>query len=132
MGGTFDPIHFGHLAVAEEARAELGLHRVLFIPAARQPLKTHQPHAEAAHRLAMVQHACASNHAFEPSPIEIDRGGPSYTVDTLAALHSDVAELYLLLGADAAAGLPRWRDAGRIGSLARIVIVARPGVAPAW
>src|SRR3712207_2593330 len=86
MGGTFDPIHYGHLAIAEEARVALKLDRVLFIPAAYQPLKQHQPRVHSVDRYAMVELACMGNPYFEPCDIEIKRAGPSYTASTLAAL----------------------------------------------
>lgn len=132
LGGTFDPIHYGHLAIAEEARVALRLQRVLLIPAAQQPLKLHRSAAPAEHRLAMTRLACAGNSAFEPSPIEIERSGVSYTVTTLEQLHSDnLGELHFILGADALADLARWHAAERILTLARIVAVGRPGWAPA-
>ncbi len=127
LGGTFDPIHYGHLAIAEEARAVLRLDRVLFIPAAQQPLKRGSHVATPEQRFEMVRLACASNDAFEVSRIELDRPGPSYTVDTLEALHrAGLGELYFILGGDALAELPRWYAAPRILELARIVAVARP------
>lgn len=129
-GGTFDPIHFGHLAVAEDARAALGLSRLLVVPAARQPLKGHSQGAGPAHRLAMARLACADNPAFSVDAAEIERPPPSYTVDTLAALHERLGpgvELWFILGADAARDLPRWHRADQIVRLARLAIVARPG-----
>ena len=86
LGGTFDPIHHGHLAIAEEAREALGLERVLFVPAAASPFKTSRPVTDAAHRLAMVEAAIEGNPAFACSRLEVDRPGASYTVDTLADL----------------------------------------------
>jgi nicotinate-nucleotide adenylyltransferase len=129
LGGTFDPIHYGHLAIAEEARVTLGFEQVLFVPAARQPLK-HGEHAASPHqRLEMARLACANNRAFAVSPIEVERDGPSYTSDTLEALEAaGLGELHFILGADAAADLYRWRAAERIVALARIVAVSRPGV----
>lgn len=129
LGGTFDPIHFGHLAIAEEARVALRLDRVLLIPAGRQPLKPNQPAAGAEHRLAMVRLACAGNPAFVASDIEIRRPGPSYTVTTLEALHAaGEDELHFIIGADALADFSRWYAAQRILALAQIVVVLRPGV----
>jgi nicotinate-nucleotide adenylyltransferase len=128
LGGTFDPIHYGHLAIAEEARVALGFERVLFIPAARQPLKRGAHSATPQQRLEMVRLACLGNAAFEASPLEIERAGPSYTVDTLEELHaSQSGEFHFIVGADAAADLYRWRAAGRIVVLARIVVIGRPG-----
>lgn len=130
LGGSFDPIHYGHLAIAEEARVALGLEQVLFIPAAQQPFKQGQHTATAEARLAMVQLACADNPAFAVSAIEIERAGPSYTAVTLAALRERYdAELYLILGADSLADLPRWYQAQRVVELARIIAVGRPGAA---
>jgi nicotinate-nucleotide adenylyltransferase len=130
LGGTFDPIHYGHLAIAEEARVVLRLDRVLFIPVARQPLKQDGHVASPAQRLAMARIACAGNSAFEVSSIEIDRQGPSYTADTLAALHNaGLGELYFIMGADAVADLHRWHAAEQIIALARIVAAGRPGFA---
>jgi nicotinate-nucleotide adenylyltransferase len=129
-GGTFDPIHFGHLAVAEEARAALELSRVLIVPAARQPLKGHSQGAAPAHRLAMARLACADNGALAVDPIEIERPPPSYTIDTIAALRKRLGahvELWFILGADAARDLPRWHRADQIVGLARLAIVGRPG-----
>jgi nicotinate-nucleotide adenylyltransferase len=130
LGGSFDPIHYGHLAIAEEARAVLRLDRVLFIPAARQPLKTAAHIASPEMRLEMACLACTGNGAFQVSPIEIERSGPSYTVATLEALRDALGgELFFILGADALADLPRWRAAPRIIELAGIVAIRRPGFA---
>lgn len=131
-GGTFDPIHFGHLAVAEDARCALGLSRVIIVPAARQPLKGHAQGAGPAHRLAMARLACADNPAFAVDSSEIERPPPSYTIDTLSELRrrlGPAVELWLILGADAARDLPRWHQAARIVELARLAIVGRPGAA---
>ena len=127
FGGSFDPIHYGHLAIAEDARLALGLERVIFMPAARQPLKQGQHGAAPEARLAMVRLACAANPAFEVSALEIERAGPSYTITTLEALGAERGEPVLLLGADAAADLPRWRAAGRVAALARLAVIERPG-----
>ncbi|SRR6266545_6204470 len=129
LGGSFDPIHYGHLAIAEEARVALGLDRVLLVPAARQPLKGGRHAAAPEHRLAMARLACSFNDAFEVSTIELDRPGPSYTVTTLEALRAAFdGQMFFILGADALADLPRWHAAARIVELARIVAVARPAV----
>lgn len=127
FGGSFDPIHYGHLAIAEDARLALGLERVIFMPAARQPLKQGQHGATPETRLAMVRLACAANPAFEVSALEIERAGPSYTITTLESLHAERGDLVLLLGADAAAELPRWRAAERIAALAQLAVIERPG-----
>jgi nicotinate (nicotinamide) nucleotide adenylyltransferase len=129
-GGTFDPIHIGHLAIAEEVRVELGLSQVIFVPAARQPLKGIAQGAPPADRLAMAHLACADNAAFRVDDLELERPPPSYTVDTLEALRERCGsgtELWFILGADAARELPRWREVERVADLARLVIVGRPG-----
>ncbi|MBK9711619.1 MAG: nicotinate-nucleotide adenylyltransferase [Kouleothrix sp.] len=131
FGGSFDPIHYGHLAIAEEARVALRLDRVLFVPAAQQPLKRSGHAAAPEQRLAMAELACQSNAAFAVSPIELDRPGPSYTATTLESLWATCGpELFFILGADALADLPRWHAAARIVELAQIVAVGRPGFAP--
>ena len=138
FGGTFDPIHHGHLAVAEEARESLGLERVLFVPAAVSPFKADREAADPMHRLAMVEAAIEGNPAFSCSRVELDRPGPSYTVDTLAALAADGAgpdALWLILSSEALEGLPRWREPGRILDLARLAVVPRAGhdpLGPGW
>ena len=131
LGGSFDPIHYGHLAIAEEVRVALQLDRVVFVPAARQPLKHNGHGATSAQRFEMARLACVTNAAFEVSPIEIERPEPSYSVVTLEEFHKiQPAEYYFILGADAASDLGRWYAAERIIELARIVVVGRPGAAP--
>lgn len=129
FGGTFDPIHFAHLAVAEAARDELGLRRVLFIPAAEPPHKPGRPITPVEHRLAMVEAAVADNPGFEVSRIEIERGGPSYTVDTLAALRERAPDdqLALILSAESFADLPTWHQPERILELAAVIVAPRDG-----
>jgi nicotinate-nucleotide adenylyltransferase len=130
LGGTFDPIHYGHLAIAEEARVALQLDRVLFVPAAQQPLKRGTHVATPEQRFAMTQLACAPNAAFEVSRIELDRPGPSFTLTTLEALQAArVGELHFILGDDTLADLTRWYGATRVVELARIIAVGRPGSA---
>jgi nicotinate-nucleotide adenylyltransferase len=129
FGGSFDPVHFGHLAIAEEARLELNLAQVIFIPAARQPLKGYAP-SPAEQRLAMLQLACADNPAFRVDDLELRRPPPSYTSETLASLHARLGtgnELWFILGTDAADELPRWHRIATILELARLAIIARPG-----
>lgn len=130
-GGSFDPIHVGHLAVAEDARVALGLSRVLVVPAARQPLKPLGQGAPAADRLAMVRLACADNPAFVADPVELERPPPSYTIDTVEALRTrfdEQVELWLILGADAARDLPQWHRAAELLALVQLAVVERPGV----
>jgi len=134
MGGTFDPIHLGHLAVAEEAREVLGLDRILFVPAGRPP---HKPAVEVTsieHRLAMVELAIADNPAFELSRIEIERPGPSYTVDTLEALAA-TGSLTVILSAETFAELPTWHEPWRLFEAARVAVAPRwgyPAPDPDW
>jgi nicotinate-nucleotide adenylyltransferase len=126
FGGSFDPVHVGHLAIANAALEELALDRVLFVPARRSPLKEEGPVAPAEDRLAMLEAATKDEPRFGLSTVELEREGPSYTVDTLASLRGQ-GELYLILGGDAYADLERWRDPERVRSLATIVVAARPG-----
>jgi nicotinate-nucleotide adenylyltransferase len=127
FGGTFDPVHVGHLAIANAALDDLQLDSVFFVPARRSPLKEDGAIASAEDRLAMLTGAIANEPRFRVSRLELDREGPSFTVDTLEALRGE-GELYLILGADAYADFARWREPERIRSLATIVLAARPGV----
>jgi nicotinate-nucleotide adenylyltransferase len=133
LGGTFDPIHFGHLVIAEQVREALGLDRVLFVPAAVPPHKMDEVVAPGADRAAMVELAIAGNPAFAMSEIELGREGPSYTVDTLAELadeaaHQGVArDLYFILSVEALDGIRGWREPARLLALARLAVVPRPG-----
>jgi nicotinate-nucleotide adenylyltransferase len=133
LGGTFDPIHHGHLLIAEEAREALGLERVLLVPAAAPPHKPGRPVTDATHRLAMVELAIAGNPAFEVGRQELERGGTSYTVDTLLALRAErgaaAADPWLILSSEALAELPTWRDPDRILALCRLAVVPRGGYA---
>jgi nicotinate-nucleotide adenylyltransferase len=124
LGGTFDPVHVGHLAAARAAAACLELDRVLFVPAGVPPHK--RGHASPEHRFEMTRLATAGEPMFSVSRIELDRPGPSYTVDTLRALQGD--ELFFICGADAIRDLPNWREWEQLPKLARFVAVARPGV----
>ena len=127
LGGTFDPIHVAHLAIAEEAREALGLAKVVFIPAAMPPHKVDRPVSEPRHRLAMVELAIADNPAFEASRVEMDRTGPSYTADTLERLAVDGSDLVLILSAEAYRELRTWHEPQRILELARLAVVPRDG-----
>lgn len=132
FGGTFDPPHVGHLALAEWAREELGLARVLFVPAGTPPHKR-APRTSAASRLALTRLAVRGNAAFAVEPMEVRRPGPSYTVDTLrslAARHPG-AELWLLVGADMYASMDTWREIAAVAHLAAIAVAARPGTSRA-
>ncbi len=132
LGGTFDPIHIGHLRLAEEAREQLGLDRVLFLPAPHPWRKAGRPVTPVEHRLAMVRLAIAGNAAFAVSTIELEQRGPTYTALTLAALRAELGDgvtLHFILGADALRDLPNWWEPGRIVALARLAVAAR-GRAP--
>jgi len=130
LGGSFDPVHHGHLIAADRAAEALGLDRVLFVPCARQPLKPRGPTASADDRRAMLALALAGHPRFVLEAMELERPGPSYTVDTLRTLHErEPRERFvLILGADAAAELPRWRAADEVARLAEIAVLTRPGV----
>ena len=138
LGGTFDPIHHGHLAIAEETREALGLERVVFVPAAVPPHRAAAPGAPAEDRARMVELAIVGNPAFSMSRIELDRAGPSYTVDTLAMLAAERAgrpDVVFILSAEALAGLPDWHDPRGVLRLARLAVVPRagsPALGPAW
>jgi nicotinate-nucleotide adenylyltransferase len=135
LGGTFDPIHVGHVAVARAARDELGLDEVLVVPAGMPPHKIGLPMAPAADRLAMVELAVAGEERLRASRVELDRPGPSWTIDTLTELRDaawaagDELEPTLILSADAFAGLPSWHEPERLVRLARIAVAPRPGTA---
>ena len=133
FGGTFDPIHLAHLAVAEAARDTFGLRRVLFVPAAQPPHKPGRDISPVEHRLAMVESAVAGNPAFEVSRIEVDRAGPSYTVDTLTALcEADPGDhLALILSAESYSELSTWHEPRRILELADLIVAPRVGYADA-
>jgi len=129
FGGTFDPIHFGHLRLAEEMADVIGLSRVVFIPAGQPPHRG-APRTAAPHRLEMVRRAIAGNPHFAVDAREVQRPSPSYTVDTLTALRAELGDeqpLWLLLGADAFLGLPSWHEWRRLFELAHIAVAARPG-----
>ncbi len=130
FGGTFDPPHVGHLALAERARDELGLDRVLFVTAARPPHKSAPPLSRVAHRYAMTRLAVRGFKAFEACNLELLRRGPSYTVDTLRALHRahPNAAFWLLIGEDSLRGFPTWKHPADILELAQLAIAPRsPG-----
>ena len=134
LGGTFDPIHLGHLLIAEAARERLGLDQVLFIPTGQPYLRPDGPVASAVHRLAMTRLGVADNPAFDVSAMEVERPGPTYTLDTLEALareRGDEAEVFFVLGVDSARTLPRWHDPAQVLARCTPVVVLRPG-AGAW
>jgi nicotinate-nucleotide adenylyltransferase len=132
MGGTFDPVHEGHIAAAEAARRALALDRILFIPSNRPPHRAAQPRASAFHRFAMVSLAVGEHPGFLASDVELGRPGPSYTADTLRRLHEagyEASQLFFILGTDAFAEIATWRDYPAVLDLAHFVVVARPGQA---
>ncbi|MDP2057645.1 MAG: nicotinate-nucleotide adenylyltransferase [Thiobacillus sp.] len=129
FGGTFDPIHFGHLRLAEEMAEGIGLSRVVFIPAGQPPHRG-APRTAATHRLEMVRRAIAGNPRFAVDAREVQSPRPSYTVDTLATLRTELGDeppLWLLLGADAFLGLPSWHEWRQLFELAHLAVAARPG-----
>ena len=132
FGGTFDPIHVAHLAVAEEAAEALGLASVAFVPAGEPPHKPGRPITDGEQRLAMVELAIAGNQRFVADRRELDRPGPSYTVDTLEEMHADAPpdappDLVLIVSAEAFLGFMTWHEPRRILELARVVVAPRDG-----
>jgi nicotinate-nucleotide adenylyltransferase len=129
FGGSFDPVHYGHLLLAENAREQCRLDRVIFVPAGLPPHKQDQPRASAEDRIAMLQLAIAGHEAFEISRSEVDRPGVSYTVDTLRYFRSawPEAEFFLILGGDMLRDLPTWREAAEVLRLATPAVASRPG-----
>lgn len=129
FGGTFDPPHAGHVIVAGDACEALGLDKVLWVPVARQPLKDAPPLAPAADRTRMVELSIQDDPRFALETVEMDRGGLSFTVDTLQVLRdrNPGAELVLLLGTDAWSSFERWKEPRKILDLARVAVIARAG-----
>jgi nicotinate-nucleotide adenylyltransferase len=133
LGGTFNPPHLGHLICAQEAYLQLELDRVILIPARIPPHKPVEDEPGAEHRLELCRLAIGRDDRFEVSDLEIGRDGPSYTVDTLEALHSSAPdhELFLIVGGDIAAGLPNWHEPERVLSLATLAVAKRRGTSRA-
>jgi nicotinate-nucleotide adenylyltransferase len=131
LGGSFDPVHHGHLIVGQVAQETLGLDSLRFVPARQQPFKTGRHGASAEHRATMLELALAGSAGMTVEPAELGRTGPSYTVDTLRQIRErePASALTLLLGADAAGELEAWHQAREIPELARVVVFARPGSA---
>jgi nicotinate-nucleotide adenylyltransferase len=129
FGGSFDPVHYGHLLLAECCREQCKLDEVWFLPAAMPPHKQARELTPAAQRIEMLELAIGGQASFKVCCAEIERGGVSYTVDTLSALAREDAarELFFLLGADSLDDLPNWREPDRICQLATLVVVGRPG-----
>ncbi len=131
-GGSFDPVHTGHLLVAETVREQMGLDKVLFIPAFQSPLKLDYPPTAGRARSEMLQLAIGGHPSFELDERELTRGGVSYTIDTIRELRSEQpdTEWYFLMGADSLADLGRWKEPEQLCSLAIPVVVTRGGCAP--
>ena len=130
LGGTFDPVHNGHLIAAEEARTRLTLAEIIFVPAGQPWLKAGRPISSAEHRLQMLRLALADKPYFKLATLEIERAGPSYTIDTIVELRGQLGsgdELFFILGWGSLAELPQWRDASRLIKLSYLVAVPRPG-----
>lgn len=130
MGGTFDPVHYGHLVTAEEALAQFGLDKVVFMPTGQPAAKRHREVSPIESRYLMTVLATASNPDFDVSRLEIDRPGPTYTVDTLEELRAELgesAELFFITGADAVWEILTWKDPERFAGLATFIAATRPG-----
>ena len=130
MGGTFDPVHNGHLIVAEEAKTRLNLAEVIFVPAGQPWLKAERTISAAEHRLQMLRLAIANKPHFKLDTVEIERAGPSYTIDTIAELQDKLGnevELFFILGWDSLAELHEWREPSRLIQVCYLVAVPRPG-----
>jgi nicotinate-nucleotide adenylyltransferase len=131
LGGTFDPIHNGHLGIAASACRELGLEQVLFVPARDPWLKENRAIAPSRHRVEMAKLAISADARYNISYVDLEREGQSYTVDTLSDLRRDLgasADLYFILGMDAMEGLSGWREPGRIVGMCHLVVAKRPCV----
>jgi nicotinate-nucleotide adenylyltransferase len=130
LGGTFDPIHIGHLVVAEEARVKIGFGEVLFVPAGQPLLKPDRNITPSDHRVEMVRRAIVDNPHFKLCTLEVERPGPSYTVDTLTMLRDQLgseASFFFILGRDTLAELPSWREPKKLVQLCRLVVAPRLG-----
>ena len=130
LGGTFDPIHNGHMAIAEEARAYLNLTEVLFLPAGQPWMKSDRPILQGRHRIEMIRLAIEGRPYFKLSTMEVEHQGPSYSVDTIARLKAQSAEasdLYFIIGWDNLARITLWKDPLKLIQLCFLVVVPRPG-----
>ena len=131
FGGTFDPIHVGHLMVAEQVRQIFDFDQVIFMPSAIPPHKPGNGHVSARHRFIMANLATLSNPCFQVSSLEIDREGPSYTIDTLRALRSSFkpeTKFFFLIGSDAFLEIETWQEARELFQLCQFIVICRPGV----
>ena len=130
LGGTFDPIHYGHLAAAQEARYELALEQVLFAPAAQPPHKPDEPRSDVHHRLRMVELAIEGQVGFALSRVDVDRPGPHYTADMLALLQrawGPGTDLFFVIGSDSLGDILDWHQPERIIAQAKLAVAKRPG-----
>jgi len=130
LGGTFDPVHNAHMAIVDEARLHLELDEVIFVPAGQPWMKSDRTITPAEHRVVMLRLAIENKFGFRLSTMEIDRPGPSYTVDTLKKLSNEfvgLAELYFIIGWDNLPDLPKWKEPARIIELCYLVALPRPG-----
>jgi nicotinate-nucleotide adenylyltransferase len=130
FGGTFDPPHMGHLVAAEEIRQDFSLQKVFFVPSARPPHKLALPLTEAARRLEMISLATRDNPDFAVSDMEIQRPGPSYTVDTIGEfkkMYGADLEVYFIMGADSLFEIRTWKDPERLFHLCKVIVASRPG-----
>lgn len=129
LGGTFNPIHYGHLAAAEEVRSRLNLDRILFLPSFHPPHKQEDEIPSAGQRMDMVKLALKGNPLFEASDIEIRRGGRSYTIDTIDAIRrkEEDAELYFITGLDSFLEIQTWKEWARLLTMCSFVVLSRPG-----
>lgn len=130
MGGTFDPIHYGHLVTAEEALQQFGLDGMIFVPTGRPWMKEHEVVSPPEDRYLMTVIATASNPLFRVSRLEVDRDGPTYTVDTLRGMKAELGtetDLFFVTGADAVLEIFQWKDPGELFELAHFIAATRPG-----
>jgi nicotinate-nucleotide adenylyltransferase len=131
LGGTFDPVHYGHLDAAAAAQAALGLHEILFVPSHDPPHRSVDPHASGFHRLAMLALAIDGQPGYRVSDLELSRPGPTFTADTLRALHAQgwaAAQIFFIIGADAFAEIASWREYPAVIEGAHFAVISRPGV----
>ncbi len=131
FGGTFDPVHLGHMLVAQDALEGLGLDKVVFIPAGQNPLKRKAPEASEAHRVAMLRLAIEGHPHFSIWEGELERQGPSYTIETVEALRKEYqGETYWIIGEDQVGQLPQWHRAEELARMTQFACLARPGTQP--
>jgi nicotinate-nucleotide adenylyltransferase len=132
LGGTFDPVHNGHLAIAEEVRTQLTLQKVWFVPTGQPWLKTGRTISPREQRVEMVELAIAGKSYFKLSKLEVAKPGPSYTIDTMVELKRQLkrAELFFIMGWDSLNSLPLWKESSRLINICRLVAIPRPGSPP--